>query len=66
MVAFPASTIAFYAQLLETFAFEERIGNSVVVREPVASLARSRRGTTRCIRSSRRSGPRSRRAARSW
>ncbi len=35
MVAFPASTLAFYADLVKTFAFEERIGNSVIVREPV-------------------------------
>jgi len=35
MVAFPASTLAFYAELLKTFAFEERIGNSQIVREPV-------------------------------
>ncbi len=35
MVAFPASTLAFYADLLATFSFEERLGNSLVVREPV-------------------------------
>jgi acyl-CoA reductase-like NAD-dependent aldehyde dehydrogenase len=35
MVVFPASTIAFYANLLADFPFEERLGNSVVVREPV-------------------------------
>jgi acyl-CoA reductase-like NAD-dependent aldehyde dehydrogenase len=41
MVGFPASTIRFYANLLidGTFEFEERIGNSVIVREPKGVVA---------------------------
>lgn len=41
MVGFPASTIRFYADLLcnGDFAFEERIGNSLVVREPRGVVA---------------------------
>ncbi|HYC01454.1 MAG TPA: aldehyde dehydrogenase family protein [Candidatus Limnocylindrales bacterium] len=41
MVGFPASTIRFYADLLEKngYAFEERIGNSVVIREPKGVVA---------------------------
>lgn len=41
MVGFPASTIRFYADLLEggRFSFEERIGNSLVVREPKGVVA---------------------------
>ena len=39
MVDFPASTIQFYADLLATHPFEERIGNSLVVQEPVGVVA---------------------------
>jgi aldehyde dehydrogenase (NAD+) len=41
MVGFPASTIRFYADLLTggTYEFEERIGNSIVVREPKGVVA---------------------------
>jgi acyl-CoA reductase-like NAD-dependent aldehyde dehydrogenase len=41
MVRFPASTIRFYGDLLCNggFAFEERIGNSLVVREPRGVVA---------------------------
>ncbi|MFN2376875.1 MAG: aldehyde dehydrogenase family protein [Candidatus Binatia bacterium] len=41
MVGFPASTIRFYADLLAKgeFPFEQRIGNSVVVREPKGVVA---------------------------
>ncbi len=41
MVGFPASTIRFYADLLEKgqFAFEHRLGNSIVVREPKGVVA---------------------------
>ena len=41
MVGFPASTIRFYADLLTRgeFPFEQRIGNSVVVREPKGVVA---------------------------
>jgi betaine-aldehyde dehydrogenase len=41
MVGFPASTIRFYAKLLIDggFEFEQRIGNSVVVREPKGVVA---------------------------
>lgn len=41
MVGFPASTIRFYADLLigGGFEFEQRVGNSVVVREPKGVVA---------------------------
>jgi betaine-aldehyde dehydrogenase len=39
MVDFPANTIQFYADLLATYEFEERIGNSLVVKEPVGVVA---------------------------
>lgn len=41
MVGFPASTIRFYADLLlnDGFPFEEKIGNSLVVREPKGVVA---------------------------
>ncbi|MFN2426342.1 MAG: aldehyde dehydrogenase family protein [Candidatus Binatia bacterium] len=41
MVGFPASTIRFYADLLikGDYEFEERIGNSIVVREPKGVVA---------------------------
>jgi aldehyde dehydrogenase (NAD+) len=41
MVGFPANTIRFYAELLinEGFAFEERIGNSLIVKEPRGVVA---------------------------
>jgi acyl-CoA reductase-like NAD-dependent aldehyde dehydrogenase len=39
MVDFPASTIQFYADLLATYSFEERIGHSLVVKEPVGVVA---------------------------
>jgi len=39
MVDFPANTIQFYADLLASFPFEERIGNSLVVKEPVGVVA---------------------------
>jgi betaine-aldehyde dehydrogenase len=35
MVDFPANTLQFYADLLGEYAFEERIGNSLVIKEPV-------------------------------
>ncbi|HXX49044.1 MAG TPA: aldehyde dehydrogenase family protein, partial [Myxococcota bacterium] len=34
MVDFPANTIQFYADLLASYPFEERIGGSLVVKEP--------------------------------
>jgi len=39
MVDFPANTIQFYADLLATYSFEERIGNSLVVKEPAGVVA---------------------------
>ena len=39
MVDFPANTLQFYAELLATFPFEERIGNSLVVKEPAGVVA---------------------------
>ncbi|MBZ0251751.1 MAG: aldehyde dehydrogenase family protein, partial [Candidatus Methylomirabilis sp.] len=39
MVTFPASTIAFYADLLRSYSFEEELGNSLVVKEPVGVVA---------------------------
>jgi len=39
MVDFPANTIQFYADLLATYSFEERIGNSLVVKEPAGVIA---------------------------
>jgi aldehyde dehydrogenase (NAD+) len=39
MVDFPASTIQFYADLLGSYSFEERIGNSVVLKEPAGVVA---------------------------
>ncbi|MCA9773064.1 MAG: aldehyde dehydrogenase family protein, partial [Myxococcales bacterium] len=39
MVSFPASTIAFYAKLLQDYRFEETLGNSLVVKEPVGVVA---------------------------
>ena len=39
MVDFPANTLQFYADLLATFPFEERIGNSLVVKEPAGVVA---------------------------
>jgi len=39
MVDFPANTISFYADLLADYAFEERIGNSLVLKEPVGVVA---------------------------
>jgi betaine-aldehyde dehydrogenase len=41
MVGFPASTLKFYGELLvsEKFAFEERIGNSLIVKEPKGVVA---------------------------
>jgi betaine-aldehyde dehydrogenase len=39
MVDFPASTIRFYADLLGEYTFEERIGNSLVIKEPVGVVA---------------------------
>ncbi len=35
MVDFPADTLRFYANLLSEYAFEERIGHSLIVKEPV-------------------------------
>jgi len=37
--ALPIATFAFYADLLESFAFEEEVGNSTVLREPVGVVA---------------------------
>ncbi len=34
-VGFPAFTLGFYASLVESFAFDERSGNTLVVKEPV-------------------------------
>jgi betaine-aldehyde dehydrogenase len=39
MVDFPASTIRFYADLLAEYPFEERIGNSLVLKEPAGVVA---------------------------
>ena len=39
MVDFPANTLRFYADLLGSFPFEERIGNSLVVKEPAGVVA---------------------------
>jgi len=39
MVDFPANTIQFYADLLGTYSFEEKIGNSLVVKEPAGVVA---------------------------
>jgi aldehyde dehydrogenase (NAD+) len=39
MVDFPANTLEFYADLLATYPFEERIGNSLVVKEPAGVVA---------------------------
>ena len=39
MVEFPASTIEFYADLIGEYPFEERIGHSLVIREPVGVVA---------------------------
>jgi delta 1-pyrroline-5-carboxylate dehydrogenase len=62
--ALPVSILASYAELLPAYAFEETIGNSVVVREPVGVVAAITPGTTRCTRWSRSWRPRWRRAAR--
>jgi betaine-aldehyde dehydrogenase len=40
-----------YAKLAESFEFEAKVGNSLVVREPWASSRPSRRGTIRSTRS---------------
>jgi len=39
MVDFPASTIEFYAELLMHFPLQERVGHSLVLREPVGVVA---------------------------
>ena len=39
MVDFPVSTIRFYADLLGEYSFEERIGNSLVIKEAVGVVA---------------------------
>ena len=39
MVDFPANTLQFYADLLATYSFEERIGNSLVIKEPAGVVA---------------------------
>ncbi|MFI5316842.1 MAG: aldehyde dehydrogenase family protein [Myxococcota bacterium] len=39
MVDFPANTLQFYADLLASYPFEERIGNSLVVKEPAGVVA---------------------------
>jgi betaine-aldehyde dehydrogenase len=39
MVDFPASTVRFYADLLAEYPFEERIGNSLVLKEPAGVVA---------------------------
>jgi len=39
MVDFPASTLRFYADLLGSFEFEERIGSSLVLKEPAGVVA---------------------------
>jgi acyl-CoA reductase-like NAD-dependent aldehyde dehydrogenase len=39
MVDFPANTVQFYADLLAEYPFEERIGNSLVIKEPVGVVA---------------------------
>lgn len=35
----PALVTSLFAQLLESYAFEERVGNSIVVREPIGPVA---------------------------
>ncbi len=60
----PHSVLTSYAEMLPDFAFEETIGNSLVVPNRSGSWRRSPRGTTRCTRPSRRSRPRSPPAAR--
>ncbi len=62
----PAEVLDSYARLAEAYEFDtRRIGNSWILREPVAWSAPSRRGTTRSTRSCARSGRRSPPAARS-
>jgi len=39
MVDFPVSTLRFYADLLGEYSFEEKIGNSLVIKEPVGVVA---------------------------
>jgi betaine-aldehyde dehydrogenase len=39
MVDFPASTVRFYADLLAEYPFEEKIGNSLVLKEPAGVVA---------------------------
>jgi len=41
----PIANFANFAKLLREFVFEERVGNSLVTREPVGVVPRSRRGT---------------------
>ena len=53
----PVGNMANYVEILSDFPWEERIGNSLVVREPIGVVGASRRGTTRSTRSSARSRP---------
>lgn len=61
----PLAVAGSYAELAASYAFEERIGNSTVLMEPVGVVGAITPGTTRCTRSSPRSPPRSPPAARS-
>ena len=47
----PITVFGTFAEVLRDFTFEERIGNSLVLREPVGVVTQSLRGTTRCTRS---------------
>ena len=51
----PAMDFGSMAQVVHEFHWEEQIGNSLIVREPVGVVAASRPGTIRCTRSARRS-----------
>lgn len=59
----PVLVAASYAELAARHTFEERIGNSTVLLEPVGVVGAITPGTTRSTRSSPRSPPRSPRAA---
>jgi len=60
-VGLPIAVLKSYVDLLATEEVPERVGNSLIMREPVAWSAPSRRGTTPCTRRSRRSPRRWRR-----
>ncbi len=44
-VGLPVANFANYARLLKDFSFEGKFGNSIVLREPVGVVPRSRRST---------------------